>query len=133
MHGKLTENGAVVKRAATVGVSLFRAKIALRSLQVQLNGIVELEEWKLKTFQNGPFPIENTIFIAPFYANIGQTGIVFYDVIKRSDSNSNAAQDEIRNFTNCDSFSPDYVIVATWICVGYRGQQQNDSVSIIIS
>ena len=112
--------------------------IALRSLQVQRNGIVELvlEDEKHGTFQNGSFPIENTIFIAPFYADIdiSQTRIVFYDVINRSDSNSNAlekARDQIRNFTKYDSFSPEYVIVATWICVGYRGQQQNDSVSII--
>ena len=110
---------------------------ALRSLQVQRNGIVELEDQRLETFQSGPFPIENTIFIAPFYADIdiSQRGIVFYDVINRSDSNSNTlekAQDQIRTFTKYDSFSPDYVIVATWICVGYQRQQPNDDVSIII-
>ena len=100
-------------------------------MQISSNGIVGLGAL-LVNFQNDTFPIQNHIFIAPFYGDVYPTndtscenGTVKYSDEVMKDSNAlKIAAEQIRGaFPEHKDFFPEYLIVATWDRVGYYDQK----------
>ena len=91
-------------------------------MQVHNNGIVALNN-PPEHFLDEPFPLENYIFIAPFYGDVDtrEAGTVWYTdpVTEDLDMLHRAKQDIHEAFNNYYDFSPLYLMVSTWDHVGY--------------
>ena len=106
-------------------------------VQININGILVLLNESVKCretlnyFQNGSFPIEGYVFIAPFYGDIDtrSNGIVWYSKAVINDSDSLKEAEYHVQLTKNNDFSPKYLLVATWDGVGYY-DKQNDTVGM---
>ena len=74
----------------------------------------------------------NGIFTAPFWSDVDtgdenfDLGVVRY-AVNRKPATLNRARDQIRSvFSNEKSFTPSYLIVATWEEVGYYARVLNE-------
>ena len=107
-------------------------------MQINTNGVLVLLNENLDDrgtlyFQNGSFPIESHVFIAPFYGDIDtrSKGTVWYSMTVINDSDLlKKAADHVQ-LTKHNDFSPKYLLIATWDGVGYY-RERSDKVGVIL-